>query len=169
MLWAVFFWRGCGPRLARVLMTGGAAVFFFVLFPCAAHAAPHHHAAKPETDFDCAVHTAYGEARHTSRAEEAVVINLLVERARLAHLSICKAAHKFFRPRNGSTPDVLAAVRNVLQGDKSLVPEKFRHVTEMRAYRAPKPPAGKFHCVGSVDQKPGNGLHGNIFYEPVVR
>jgi hypothetical protein len=136
------------------------------------HRARHiKHAAKkptqPESDVACAVHVAYGEARNTSREEEAVVINVLLNRAHREGMSVCRAARRYFKPRRGTTPGIEEAAKNVMEGDKSLVPPAFARATEMRAWHAPAPSRAKFRRLGSVEHKTGNGLHGNVFYEPV--
>jgi hypothetical protein len=131
-----------------------------------ARVARHHHVVtRHETDFDCAVHVAWGEAHGTSVHEEAVVVRLLMNRAKKERMSVCATAHKFFKPQNHSSPNVLHAAQNVMKGDGSLVPKGFEHVTEMRASEA-DPPPGEFREVGMVQKKSRNSL-GNVFYEPV--
>jgi hypothetical protein len=170
ILWIKVLVRFVRAQFIYLRREACAAVLLSFCFAGIAHSetAHHrHHVRKVETDFDCAIHTAYGEARNTSREEEAKVINLLINRAHKENMTICRAAHRYFKPRNGSTPGILDAAKNVLEGDKSLVPTAFINATEMRAWHAPQPPPSKFRKLGSVERKTGNGLHGNVFYEAV--
>jgi hypothetical protein len=155
------FWGRVLAAFCTVVVTG-----IFAVTPAYAQTTQHHghakvarhHQKKIESDFDCAVHTAYGEAKGLGRVEAAVVINGLVKSARTAGHSVCTEAHVRYKPRFGSTPDIVAAAHNVFSQKGSWVPARFRNATEFRSAQAPRPQDKELVRIGQVTRR------GNVYY-----
>ncbi|MDR3448563.1 MAG: hypothetical protein P4M15_02220 [Alphaproteobacteria bacterium] len=153
----------------------------FSLFPLFASQATHRRnqprkplAAKPRSqkvaprpaagagggDFDCAVHTAAGEAPDGDVVEAAVIVNGLVKSARENGRSICAEAYARYDPKWKAPGWAVRAATNVFSEGASLVPAAYRNATEFRSPWYRGGPGKGFRLVGQLSRR------GNVFYEP---
>jgi hypothetical protein len=136
------------------------------------HGRRSHAAQRIENDFECIVHTVYGEGNNMSESEQATIANGIVISARKNGRSVCgevrarySARYATNAPTNKSSPSVERAVNNVLHEGATDVPEAYKKAVEFRSAAAPLLSKKGLILIGQITRGKTTHSGGNRYYK----